>query len=118
MSIITTPACHNAQHTSYEFQSRMESGDGIMSMITPSTYHNAQLTHYDFQSKLEVGNEIMSMITPTRACYSGQLTLCDHPSSTRNPYTVTTHKVDEKRCHSPENEETTFQDLEVPIDLW
>ena len=44
------PICHNAQLTSYDVQSRTESGDGIMSMTTLSTCHDVQLTSYDFQS--------------------------------------------------------------------
>jgi len=34
----------------------------MMSMITPSTYHNAQLTSYNFQSRMENIDRIRSMI--------------------------------------------------------
>ncbi|KAF8120797.1 hypothetical protein EV363DRAFT_1406921 [Boletus edulis] len=66
----------SVQLTNYDFQSRLKSGDiiismdekksgdAIISMVTPSACHSAQLTNYDFQSRMKSKDGIISMVTP------------------------------------------------------
>ena len=111
------PTCQNVQLTSYNWQSRMKNGHGIISMITviklpkctthplwlaggwrmamessawsqSPTCQNAQLTSYNWQRRMKNRHGIISMITATNMAECNSQTMYDFQSRMKNGHGI------------------------------